>query len=289
MNKLSGKIGIGLVTITAFLIIVDNLPNRIIIAKAISARVTKIKLPPPPNRGIAGHREASASRTFSPDPTLGITRGDKKSPTLTALVPEYSQTSSVETTPTSTKVWGLTTKEYPSFWFYIPYAKASIYRLDFVLKDGGKSIVNSPITPPAKSGLISYTLPPTTAPLEIGKLYQWELKMTMKIEPEPISRSTRTPEQITVTGWIQRADLKSQLRAKIEAINLEIRQGNPAQTIGSKLKQADLYIENGFWYDSLATNAELRREFPQDPKIGENWKDILTAVDLEQLVNRPFN
>jgi hypothetical protein len=292
MHKIPKKIGIILVTIGIYSIAANNLPSRLIIAEAIAVAVSKLKLPPPPpDRGITGNRQGSASRTANPDPTIDIPRSDDKYPKLIALVPEYPD----KTNSKLTKVWGLTTKEYPSFWFYLPYSQASIDRIDFVLKEGGRSIVHSSILPPAQPGIIGVNLPTKNPPLTITKLYQWELKLTMKPAPESLSKSALAREEIMVSGWIQRANINSGLQAKIQQINLDLqaidsklklRQGLPEQAIAPRLKQADLYSENGFWYDALASCAELRRDFPQDPTIEQNWQDILTAIDLERLIDR---
>ena len=84
---------------------------------AIAAPI-KLKLPPPPSRGIAGNRSAAASRDTCPTVAQP----------LTALVPEYRS-------PQPNRVWGLTGMERPTFWFYIPYPKSSIASISFTLQD----------------------------------------------------------------------------------------------------------------------------------------------------------
>ncbi|MEO0971443.1 MAG: DUF928 domain-containing protein, partial [Cyanobacteria bacterium J06639_18] len=82
--------------------------------------------PPPPDRGAAGVRGGGASRGC----------GNAKQP-LMALAPDYQQTINIdreEIIPV-TKVWGLTTAKYPTFWFFIPYDKSSITTMEFVIKD----------------------------------------------------------------------------------------------------------------------------------------------------------
>ena len=88
--------------------------------------------------------------------------------------------------------------------------------------------------------------------------------------------------EISVKGWIQRADLNSDLSERIKQSTPEL--------------QAALYAENGLWYDALSTFAELRRDVPaerlrqrpQDITIIQDWRNILKSVDLGKLADRPF-
>ena len=268
MNKSFKKIGLILVTISTFATFTYSLPIGIKIAWAIAATAFKVKLPPPPpNRGIAGNRVGGASRVSSRDPLDESPNSNRR---LTALVPEYKNTASVgKSNSELTKIWGLTANEHPSLWFYIPYAQNSISRIDFILSDGDdpthRTVYQNSIQPTTQPGIINFSLPQTSAPLAIDRLYQWELKLTMKRQLD---------KEIYVKGWIQRASLNSDLSDLI-------RQATPE-------RQAALYAENGFWYDALSTLAELRRDRPQDLAIIQDWRSILKSVDLGKLANKPF-
>jgi Domain of Unknown Function (DUF928) len=257
MNKSFKKFGIILVTLGMYCVFADRVPFGLTIESAIAG--VRFLLPKPPNGGIATNRFGSGSRTFEPDPTLGEMRGDED-PTLTAFVPEYKQ-------PNSLKVWGRTTNEYPTVWAYIPYSSALISRIDFILRNGDNPanpiVYQTSIQAPKKAGIVNFSLPKTSTPLAIDKLYQWEVKLTMKSQPTE-----------KITGWIQRAKIDSNLSDRIK-------RANPSQ-------QADLYAENGFWYDALSTLAIQRRDFPTDPAIKENWQTMLKSVNLEGLADRPF-
>jgi Domain of Unknown Function (DUF928) len=275
MNKVFKKTGFVLATIGTLSIIFNLLPAGVRIASAIVNAVNKVKLPPPPDRGIAGNRFGSASRTSDRDPTLGEPRGDDKYPDLTALVPEYRDPKS-KLTPS--KVWGLTANDRPTLWFYIPYSQASISRIDFTLKDrensAGKVIYQTSIQPPQQAGIINFPLPKTSSPLAIDKLYQWQVKLTMKPQPDPKKVTPSKAEEISVTGWIQRAGLNKELSDLIA-------RSTPNQ-------QAALYAENGFWYDALSTLAVLRRDLSQDPEIQQDWVNILKSVELGKLAKKPL-
>ncbi len=282
MNKLFKKFGFILVTLGMYCASVDRLLFGLTILQgrgsANESAIAKVKvlLPKPPNRGNTGTGIllSGGSRTFDRDPTLGEMRGDDD-PSLTAFVPEYQPTSTAASQPNLLKVWGLTTNEHPTVWVYIPYSSALISRIDFILRSEDnpanplaeplpwRIVYQTSIQAPKQAGIVNFSLPKTSTPLAIGKLYQWDVKLTMKSQP--------TEE---IAGWIQRANLNSNLSDRIK-------QSNPSQ-------QADLYAENGFWYDALSTLAIQRRDSPRDPAIKENWQSMLKSVNLEGLADRPF-
>ncbi len=274
MNKLLNKFAFILVTLGMYCVFSDRLPFGLTILQgrgfAIESAIARVKvlLPKPPNRGSTGTGIlfSAGSRTFERDPTLGEMRGDED-PNLTAFVPEYKPTSTATSQPNALKVWGQTTSEHPTLWVYIPYSSVLIARIDFILRSGdnpaNQIVYQTSIQPSKRAGIINFSLPKTSTPLAIDKLYQWDIKLTMKSQPT---------EQIT--GWIQRANINSNLSDLIK-------RSNPSQ-------QADLYAENGFWYDALSTLAILRRDFPTDPAIKENWQTMLKSVNLEGLADRSF-
>jgi hypothetical protein len=253
------KTGFALISILAFYTVANNLPIAVRINQAIAAAVLKFRLPPPPNRGITGNRLGGASRIADNNP---IDEGHIFDRRLTALVPEYRTAR-----PVSTKVWGLTASEYPSLWFYIPYAQNSIDRIDFILTDGDNSnhkiVYKNAIEPPTKAAITNFTLPRTSPPLEIGKLYQWELKLTMRRQLE---------KEISVKGWMQRTKINNELGDRLK-------QATPD-------RQAALYAENGLWYDALSTLAQLHRDRPNNLAIKQDWQHLLDSVDLGKLADR---
>lgn len=53
---------------------------------------------------------------------------------LTALVPAVEK-NLTEGGGKATYVWGKTTAEYPTFWFYVPYSSTSLRSVEFVLQE----------------------------------------------------------------------------------------------------------------------------------------------------------
>jgi Domain of Unknown Function (DUF928) len=233
--------------------------NLTAIAATISAKFN-LKLPPPPNRGIAGNRHGAASRIIGKDP---ISENGAELPTITAFVPEYQNVADSG----QTGVWGLTTNEHPTFWFYISEIKSQLYRLDFSIYDresrSDRPIYQTSMENPQQAGVINFALPNSSQPLSTNKLYQWELKFTLK--------STNKP-RIVVKGWIQRASLDTLLRDRL-------RRANPAQ-------QAVLYAERGLWYDTFTILANLHYAKPQDTELDRNWQILLDAIQLGDLADR---
>jgi hypothetical protein len=268
MNTSLKKIGFICAVIGTLSTFSYTLPTGVRIVSAIAAAVFKVKLPPPPpNRGIAGNRIGGASRVSRQDPIDESPNSDRR---LTALVPEYKNSLEAgKYKPELTKIWGMTASEHPTIWFYIPYHQDSISRIDFSLIDGDnltkKTVFKNAIKRPTQPGIVSFSLPQTSTPLTVDRLYQWELKLTMKRQLD---------REISVKGWIQRVALNNQLNDSINQAPLD--------------RQAALYAENGFWYDALSSLAQLRREQPQDLALIQDWQNLLKSIELGKLANKPF-
>lgn len=82
-------------------------------------------------------------------------------PQFTALVP-FTQPA-----PSVMHVWGLTTTERPSLWFYVPFAKSSAYPAEFILQDEeANPIYKSAIALPQQPGVMSISLPASVSPAD---------------------------------------------------------------------------------------------------------------------------
>lgn len=221
---------------------------------AVMAAPIKLRLPPPPQRGIAGSRAAAASRTTCPI----------VSQPLTAIVPEYRSAQ-------GNQVWGLTKMEHPTFWFYVPYAKPALVDISFTLQDesnpGEKKIIyqNSQIAAASTAGTIRITLPKSSPTLAADRPYRWFLELNMGC--------TSGQRPIFVEGWIQRTELDRNLSRQID-------RATPTEKVS-------LYAENGLWHDALTTLASLRATNPQDPELNQDWQNLLNAIGLGNLADRP--
>jgi Domain of Unknown Function (DUF928) len=214
--------------------------------------------PLPPDRSAPGNRGEGASR--------GCTIGTRP---LTALVPmERVTTEQSSNEPELTQVWGLTSQERPSFWFYVPYEPAAVQSLEFVLQDEQEeTLYRSEIPIPEQSGMVSVTLPPTAPTLIEGKAYHWFFKAKTKCATQ------QTPTLSYVEGWVQRQALSPALRERLQ-------QALPQE-------QAELYAQNGIWYDALHSVAERWRLNPTDTALVQEWRELLGAIGLADLVDAP--
>ena len=219
--------------------------------------------PPPPDRGAAGDRGGAASRGCGVSNQSAI-----------ALVPVYKQTLKQGQTEavSVTKVWGLTTEEYPTFWFFVPYKKSTINSIEFVLKDESSklspTLYRTIVTIPETPGIISIPLSATTPSLQVDKMYHWFFKMKIICNPQ------QPAQREYAEGWVQRVNLNPKLV------------DSPAQE--TPQQRVRLYAENGIWYDALTTLAELRLAKPQDPTLAVEWMNLLKSVDLENLAKQPL-
>jgi hypothetical protein len=200
----------------------------------------------PPSTGRPGRRSDAGSRGCGADESTSASEAKP----LLALVP-------AQKTGSSTIVFGQTAAEHPTVWFYVPYRAAST--AVFVLQDqAGKTIYQTNVTLPKTAGVLSVPLPTTIAPLETGQPYHWFFKL--------YCRPTSPPDSF-VDGWIQREPLPSNLAQQLKTATLR--------------QQVRLYAANGFWFDALATAAELRQTNSADPA----WAELLQAIGLKNVVS----
>ena len=208
--------------------------------------------PPPPNQGYPpGSLRGGASRGDSPTVETQ----------LTALVPATIDAAGNGTPVES--VWGLTTVERPTFWFYVPYRLTDNRLGEFVLLDADRNYVYqlSDIQS-SEAGIIRIALPPSLPPLEVGKRYQWAFMIHCEVD-----------NPIFTQGSIERiaaAPLANQL----------------VQSTVSE--RAVFFANNGIWYDALTTLAELHLANPNDRSIGASWHSLMQSVGLAEMADQPL-
>lgn len=197
--------------------------------------------PPPPDQGYPpGSLRGGASRGDCPQVATP----------LTALAPPAG--------------WGLTIRDRPTFWFYVPYSLTDDRPGEFVLLDADRNYVyQTSNIRSAGAGIIQITLPPSVPPLAIGQRYQWTLMI-----------GCESDNPIFTQGSIERiappADLSDRLARS------------------TPLEQADLLANQGIWYDALTTLAELHIADPTDRTIAANWYTLMQSVGLSDLADQPL-
>ncbi len=186
---------------------------------------------------------------------------------LTALVPTTKRTLDKSSSPLNTyqSAGGLTVANYPSLWFYNPYALTSKIPLEFVLEDEQgnyiyKTSFTASGTPP---GILRVGLPSTLNPLVIGKMYHWYFLVNC------------TPDApVSVDGWIQRVATTANLN--------QIEQEKPQQQIVD-------YATKGIWYNALTILAEQRLANPKNALTNQGWTSLLRSIGLDAIASVPLS
>jgi Domain of Unknown Function (DUF928) len=256
-------------------------------ARSAPSRVSMRYTPPkPPNRRApggsnrgAGSRECLRPQTQTKNPVLD---------NLGALVPSVN-TVSTKGKATTTDVWGRTASSQPTLWFYSPYSKDSMKKVEFVLQDAQEQeVFSTPIAIPSRPGLVHVTLP-AKAGLKPGGIYRWYFNVSAdencsrSKQPSAGSIVAPTLNDPALNGAIVSASVNGWLEytPAIAALSTQLQKSTPH-------KRAMLYAENGFWYDALNTMAELKQAQPSDPAIAADWKELLKQGNLEPLASQPM-
>lgn len=223
--------------------------------------VHSVQQPQLPDNGTpTGRREGAAGR--------GNCATESR---LTALVPAFEKTLA-SSEGKATYVWGKTISEYPTFWFYVPYSSTSLRSVEFVLQDGEDDVYRSPITLPETPGIVSFRLPSTEKPLEVGKMYHWFFKVNVNCDPKQLA-NTRDSQDY-VEGWVQRVKLNSRATRQLET-------ATPQQRIA-------IYAANGIWHEALSAIADLRLLEPQAATLKDNWTEMLQFAGLSDIASKPI-
>ncbi|MGK7900832.1 MAG: DUF928 domain-containing protein [Hormoscilla sp.] len=156
---------------------------------------------------------------------------------------------------------GKTISLYPTFFVYIPPNTAQGAEIG-LMDEQGKQIYSTIIEQNIDSGVVGFKLPVELPPLEMGKNYQWYFQFICDDELGAF-----------VEGWVQRVEVSDRL----------IRQLQQADS----RQRAEIYMQEGLWYEALKTLAELRRLHPDDSTLEAQWEKLLARVKLEHLAQQP--
>lgn len=197
--------------------------------------------PPPPDQGYPpGSLRGGASRGDCPPVATP----------LTAIAPATA--------------WGLTMRDRPTFWFYVPYSLTDDRPATFVLLDADRNYVyqTSEIRSP-QAGILKVTLPPDVPPLAVGQRYQWTLMVGCEAD-----------NPVFTQGSIDRIAPPADLRDRLSH--------------SPSAEQAALLASAGIWYDALTTLAELHAAHPTDQTVTSDWHSFLQSVGLADIADQPL-
>lgn len=188
--------------------------------------------PPAPDTGTPnGQRTPGGSR---PELSQACKPTDKP---LTALVPENGK--------------GLTTADYPIFWFYIPYAADEIHSIEFSLHDRNEmdTLYRTSVQLTQTPGIIGISLPQNAKyVLKINESYHWYFTVKCRTE------ETSEEDDIVLDGWVTRVERGS---------------------------------NSVIWYDELTNLAQRYLSDPENSELKKAWEDLLKSVGLEKMAQEP--
>ena len=198
---------------------------------------------PPPDQGAPRGTKFAGSR--------GCPLAVQKQ--LTALVPVTKAADGAQLR------WGLTTKEHPTFFFYVPYESKSIHSGKFSLRNQeNQTLYETSVTLTGTPGVISVSLPATAPLLEVNKWYQSYLFIDISCAPNaPL-------EKDSAEAWVKREALAPGLKNELEKAK-------------TPMHQAISYAKHGVWYETLMTLAESYRTNSKD----QEWTKLLQSVGLD--------
>lgn len=180
--------------------------------------------------------------------------------TLTALVPGDE---------TGNKSFlSKTTAEFPSFWVYLPsLEKTEISTGEFVLQNKeGKDIYRTTVKLPQKAGVMGIPLPNQPQySLKEGNEYRWYFSIFCR-------NTDKKSGYIHVDAVIKRVAAAPALLQQLEA---------------NKSEQYKVYEKNDILHDAVSNLATLRAASPNSSKLGEDWKQLLTSLNLQEFAGVP--
>jgi hypothetical protein len=228
----------------------DRFDPKMTLAQATTFNQPALPPGPPPGGRVRG----GAKRT-------GLAGCPSTKHDLAALVPFTEEANSV------INVWGQTTEEHPSWFFYVPYSKDSSYAVEFVLQDqDSNEIYQKAIALPEKPGVIRVSLPTTSPALALNKQYRWFF--TVNCDREKNSPPT------FLEGVIQRVELNPTTVKELQTTEL--------------LKRYAIYAQNGIWYEALTILAQLRQKNPKDAALQAEWRNLLGSIRLNDIAAEPI-
>lgn len=211
-----------------------------------------------PQQVLAEKKSDSRSREGLPGRRIGGgTRGecDLNGNNLTAIVPETNL--------------GVTQTAKPNLLFYLPGTSQGKL-VEFVLQDDNFNIIyEKTFRVRAVAGIVKIDLSddPSLAGLKIGKNYKWLFSI--------ICNPQRRENDIVVEGWVKRKVLDSQTAQLLK--------------VATPLEKVNIYAQQGFGQDALATLADLMDQQPGNSQLSTTWSKLLKSIKLDAIAQEPFS
>lgn len=198
----------------------------------------------PPSRGTAPPSSGGATR--------GISCLKPSEKPLTSLLPQSRV--------------GLTYSSNPTFYWYVPQPSAKTAKFLLMGNNDTEVVYETTLNLPSQPGIVSFTLPTSTASLAQNQQYHWYLIIGCSQFDQAANPS--------VEGWVERVSPEAKIASQLEKADLKTR--------------AQIYAENGIWHEALATVATLRKATSAKPGTIAGWNELLKSVNLEAIAAEPL-
>ena len=162
---------------------------------------------------------------------------------------------------------GINTSASPKLFFYVPKVKQQ-KTLEFVLRNEQDELIYETFFTTESEGIVSVNIPADVRANSIKKdtNYHWYLSMICNLE----ERS----RDIVVEGWMRQSTINTAIKQELENAD--------------SIAKAQLYHEEGFWFDALSVLAENYKSEAEKPMVRAKWSELLKSVGLEELAAAPF-
>lgn len=156
----------------------------------------------------------------------------------------------------------LTTKSHPQFWFYLPYDRSKISRLEFSIIDkSDNDVTRFDLEVPQDSSYISAVLPKSEPGLTVNTPYKWHLKAYCNIGKRTVPKY--------VSGALVRIATNS----------------SQAKSLGSSHNNIQELIDQDLWID--AVHILFDNNYTGDTSKTTAWKNLLRSKEINLQLPNP--
>ncbi|MDJ0616525.1 MAG: DUF928 domain-containing protein [Calothrix sp. MO_192.B10] len=190
---------------------------------------------------------------------------DATSKQLTALVPINYDIDPLTGKPIEDPITKLPSREYrgsytskerPTFLFYVPYKSEDIKVSKFFLE--GLTTYQADISITGTPGIVKVSIPNEKEPLKIGNWYEFRLYLELDC-------NENLPPQMRETyGYVRRDVLKTTIKPNL-----------------LPQKKFDIYVKEEMWFDALEILANASNI------NNGRWKKLLNSAGLEEIADEP--
>ncbi|MDJ0900386.1 MAG: DUF928 domain-containing protein [Xenococcus sp. MO_188.B8] len=155
----------------------------------------------------------------------------------------------------------------PKLFFYLPATKQQ-KTIEFVLRNQNDQLVHEVfLQTTAEEGIMNVEIPQDISKdlEQSDSSYHWYLSM--------ICDDQKRSHDLVLEGWIEHVELQHAVKQKLKN--------------SSPVEQAELYQQEGVWYDALSVLAANSSQVIDHSAISK-WSQMLDFIGLSELSEQPF-